>query len=101
MITLTHILGWLGIGLAASLAALVWPFMRGPSGAVVNIVLGTLGSVLGPMLAIVIGHVSPAAPVCIACAAGGAIVTLVLGHLTWSGQAWATRPRRRRATRHA
>jgi len=59
-----------------------------------GIVLGTLGSVLGPMLAIVIGNVSPAAHVCIACAAGGAIVTLVLGHLTWSGQIWAARSRR-------
>jgi uncharacterized membrane protein YeaQ/YmgE (transglycosylase-associated protein family) len=47
---LDSVFGWLAIGSAASLAALMWPFLRGAKAVVVKLVLGPLGAVVGALL---------------------------------------------------
>ncbi len=44
------VLGWVAIGAAASLAALMWPFLRGGAGIFIKLFLGPLGAVAVALL---------------------------------------------------
>jgi uncharacterized membrane protein YeaQ/YmgE (transglycosylase-associated protein family) len=50
MNALDSVLGWLAIGAAASLAAMIWPFLRGGAGVFIKLFLGPLGAVVGALL---------------------------------------------------
>jgi uncharacterized membrane protein YeaQ/YmgE (transglycosylase-associated protein family) len=42
--------GWLAIGAAASLAGMIWPFLRGGAGVALKLLLGMGGSILGGLI---------------------------------------------------
>jgi uncharacterized membrane protein YeaQ/YmgE (transglycosylase-associated protein family) len=50
MNALDSVLGWMAIGSAASLAAMIWPFLRGGAGVFIKLFLGPLGAVAGALL---------------------------------------------------
>ena len=85
MLTATDLLGWVIIGAAASLAGMIWPFLRGPTGALTNAVLGIVGAVTGAGVMLLVFHRGPGSPICLAGAAAGAFAALLLGHATWRG----------------
>jgi uncharacterized membrane protein YeaQ/YmgE (transglycosylase-associated protein family) len=96
---LSHVLAWVCIGLAASLAGCIWPFRRGVGGLVVNAIAALAGAV-GAGLVFVAATQRPAnAPATLAVAAIGAVAALLLVHASWSllGRTAAAR----QATRHA
>ena len=45
MNALDSVLGWMAIGAAASLAAMIWPFLRGGAGVIIKLLLGPLGAI--------------------------------------------------------
>ena len=76
------LLGWLAIGAAASLAAMIWPFLRGSAGVIVKMLLGPLGAILGAVASkAVLPDESPAERLIFA--AVGALVVLGLAQLAW------------------
>jgi uncharacterized membrane protein YeaQ/YmgE (transglycosylase-associated protein family) len=92
MITPTAVLGWVAIGIAASLAAMIWPFRRGAAGVVWNVFLGVSGSLVGAIGSyLVTAKAGPDAPERLCFAAVGAIAALVLAHAAWSS--WAEHAR--------
>jgi len=50
MSILDSLLGWLAIGAAASLAGMIWPFLRGSAGVVVKMLLGPAGAIAGGLI---------------------------------------------------
>ena len=83
MITPATVLGWLAIGAAASLAAMIWPSRHGAPGVVGNLLLGMLGALLGSLAGVAAFQVRPGGHECLAFTAGGALAALGLGHLAW------------------
>jgi uncharacterized membrane protein YeaQ/YmgE (transglycosylase-associated protein family) len=82
MNALDSVLGWMAIGAAASLAAMMWPFLRGGAGVVIKLLLGPLGAVAGAVIShFALPGESPAERLVFA--AIGAIVALVVSQLTW------------------
>jgi hypothetical protein len=76
------VLAWIGIGLAASLAAMIWPMRRGVVGIALNMGSGIAGAVLFALLGRAIGaYPSLAANGSYAFAAVGALFALALVHL--------------------
>jgi len=91
----TYLIAWVIIGAAASLAGMIWPFLRGATGVVGNVLLGVVGAFCGAGIVQVVAHVGPGNPLCFAGAAIGAFAALLLGHATW--RAWRSmRPGARR-----
>lgn len=82
MNALDSVLGWLAIGAAASLAAMVWPFLRGGAGVFIKLALGPLGAVAGALISHAIVPDEPATAR-LFFAAVGAIAALVLTQLVW------------------
>jgi uncharacterized membrane protein YeaQ/YmgE (transglycosylase-associated protein family) len=82
----TSIFGWMAIGVAASLAAMIWPFRRGFLGVFVNLVVGPVGAVTLAFLSLLFWPAgSPhQGPVHLFFAAAGALAALGLVHLAWS-----------------
>ncbi len=79
---LDSVLGWMAIGAAASLAALMWPFLRGGAGVFIKLLLGPLGAVLGAVLShVVLPHEPPIERLVFA--AVGAAVSLVALQVVW------------------
>jgi uncharacterized membrane protein YeaQ/YmgE (transglycosylase-associated protein family) len=88
MNALDSILGWMAIGAAASLAAMVWPFLRGGAGVFLKLVLGPLGAVAGALIShIVLPDEPPAERLFFA--AVGSIAALVLTQVAWTRYARA------------
>jgi len=82
MNALDSVLGWLAIGASASLAAMMWPFLRGGAGVFLKLVLGPLGAVAGALLShAVLPHETPTARLFFA--AVGAIAALGLSQVAW------------------
>jgi uncharacterized membrane protein YeaQ/YmgE (transglycosylase-associated protein family) len=80
------ILGWIAVGAAASLAAMIWPFRRGAFGIVVNLCAGIAGAVLLPLLSYLIVPISRAAGpgTRLFFAALGAVGALGVAHAAWT-----------------
>jgi len=80
------VFGWVAIGTAASLAAMIWPFRCGALGVAVNIAAG-VGGAIAVALSSYLVVPSPSAqdgPVRLLFAAIGAIASLCLVHAVWS-----------------
>lgn len=95
------VLGWAAIGLAASLAGMVWTFRRGALGVAINAVVAMAGAVLVPLISFLVlpptnGADRHEAPGRLLLAALGALVALAIAHAIWTwrldrGRATATR----------
>jgi uncharacterized membrane protein YeaQ/YmgE (transglycosylase-associated protein family) len=82
MNALNSVLGWMAIGAAASLAAMMWPFLRGGGGVIIKLLLGPLGAIAGALVSrLIVPGESPTA--CLLFAAVGAIVALVVSQVAW------------------
>lgn len=82
MNALDSVLGWMAIGAAASLAAMMWPFLRGGSGVIIKLLLGPLGAIAGAVTShLVLRDESPATRLLFA--AFGAIALLVVSQIAW------------------
>jgi len=82
MTAVDSLLGWLAIGAAASLAGMIWPFLRGGAGVVLKMVLGPLGAIAGAVLSHAIApSESPAEQLVFA--AVGALLVLALSQVAW------------------
>ena len=82
---ISHIYGWVCIGLAAAFGAWIWPFRRGLAGLAMNAALGVFGAVGAGTLAVSLGLLgSSRDPLGLPIAALGALVLLVGAHLLWS-----------------
>ena len=82
MNALDSVLGWMAIGAAASLAAMIWPFLRGGAGVILKLLLGPLGAIAGA----VISHLilpNESSNERLLFAAVGAIVALALTQVAW------------------
>ena len=82
MNALDSVLGWLAIGAAASLAAMIWPFLRGGAGVFIKLALGPLGAVAGALISHAVLPDEPATER-LFFAALGAIVALGLSQFAW------------------
>jgi uncharacterized membrane protein YeaQ/YmgE (transglycosylase-associated protein family) len=82
MIDSTSVLAWVAIGVAASLASMIWPFRRGIVGVVVNLAVGVMGAVFVALLSyLVLPHSSdPLTTARLLFAAIGAIAALGIAH---------------------
>jgi hypothetical protein len=90
------VLGWAAIGLAASLAAMVWTFRRGALGVAINAFVAVTGAILVPLVSLLIlPHASAGnryeAPGRLVLAAVGALVALGIAHGIWTWRAHQTR----------
>jgi uncharacterized membrane protein YeaQ/YmgE (transglycosylase-associated protein family) len=86
MIESVSVFGWMAIGVAASLAAMMWPFRRGYLGVIVNLVVGPLGAVALGFLSLLFWPAGRPhqGPVHLFFAAAGALAGLGLMHVIWS-----------------
>jgi uncharacterized membrane protein YeaQ/YmgE (transglycosylase-associated protein family) len=48
------VLGWVAIGMAASLAGMIWPFRRGAIGVVANFLVGESGALVAGLICYVL-----------------------------------------------
>lgn len=82
MSALDSVLGWLAIGAAASLAGMIWPFLRGGTGVLVKMIIGPLGAVAGGLLGrVVLPNESATAHLLFA--AVGALALLGVSQIAW------------------
>jgi uncharacterized membrane protein YeaQ/YmgE (transglycosylase-associated protein family) len=82
MNALDSVLGWMAIGAAASLAAMVWPFLRGGAGVFIKLILGPLGAIAGAVISHAILPDEPPQERLLF-AAVGAIVVLAVAQVGW------------------
>jgi hypothetical protein len=95
------VLGWIAIGAAASLAAMIWPFRRGVVGVVVNLCAGIGGAVAVALLSYLVVPLShgTGSGTRLLFAALGAIGALLLAHAAWTRVAPRLRARVRGGVR--
>jgi uncharacterized membrane protein YeaQ/YmgE (transglycosylase-associated protein family) len=74
--------GWLAIGAAASLAGMIWPFLRGSAGVIVKLLLGPAGAIAGGLISKAILP-SETQGVQLLFAAVGALLVLGLSQFAW------------------
>jgi|SRR5258708_4553876 uncharacterized membrane protein YeaQ/YmgE (transglycosylase-associated protein family) len=90
------VLGWVAIGMAASLAGMIWPFRRGAIGVVANLLVGETGALVAGLICYVLlsegGQEHAYASLLFA--ALGALAALGIAHVAHAG--WE-----RRVSRHA
>jgi uncharacterized membrane protein YeaQ/YmgE (transglycosylase-associated protein family) len=86
------VFGWMAIGAAASLAAMIWPFHRGTAGVVANLATGSVGAIAFGLTSSLFWPAAREGPVRLPFAALGAIVALLVTHSLWH---WRVRQRRR------
>jgi uncharacterized membrane protein YeaQ/YmgE (transglycosylase-associated protein family) len=91
MILADSVFGWIAIGVAASLAGMIWPFQRGAVGVVLNFVIGVGGSVAAALLSFLVLPGAHDAPARLAFAAVGALAALGAAHALWTRRANARR----------
>lgn len=92
------ILGWIGIGAAASFAGMIWPFQRGAAGIALNLLLGIGGAVLLGLLSLLVLSGPHAATARLGFAAVGAIAALWIAHAARGSRSHEHRHQHRRAT---
>ena len=86
MIGVETVLASVAIGMAASLAAMIWPFHRGTVGVVVNLVVGAAGAVAGALFGYFVlpsGQNEPTYTLLVFPAIG-ALAALGIAHLGWA-----------------
>jgi uncharacterized membrane protein YeaQ/YmgE (transglycosylase-associated protein family) len=88
MNALDSVLGWMAIGAAASLASMIWPFLRGGAGVILKLLLGPLGAIAGAVISHLIAPAESSAER-LFFAAVGAIVALAFTQLAWERYARA------------
>jgi uncharacterized membrane protein YeaQ/YmgE (transglycosylase-associated protein family) len=82
---MSHIIGWICIGLAAALVGAIWPFRRGVLGFALNACVAVFGAVGAALLGVPLGiYASSHDPLALPVAALGALALLVIAHLVWS-----------------
>jgi|HubBroStandDraft_6_1064221.scaffolds.fasta_scaffold615263_1 uncharacterized membrane protein YeaQ/YmgE (transglycosylase-associated protein family) len=82
MNALDSVLGWMAIGAAASLATMMWPFLRGGAGVFIKLILGPLGAVAGALIShAILPHEPPTERLFFA--AVGAVTALGLSQFAW------------------
>jgi uncharacterized membrane protein YeaQ/YmgE (transglycosylase-associated protein family) len=82
MNALDSVLGWMAIGAAASLAAMIWPFLRGGAGVILKLLLGPLGAIAGALISHLIAP-NESSNARLFFAALGSIVALALTQVAW------------------
>jgi uncharacterized membrane protein YeaQ/YmgE (transglycosylase-associated protein family) len=82
MNALDSVLGWMAIGAAASLASMMWPFMRGGAGVFIKLALGPLGAIAGAVISHAILPDEPPTER-LFFAGVGAVVALAFSQLAW------------------
>jgi uncharacterized membrane protein YeaQ/YmgE (transglycosylase-associated protein family) len=93
---MSYLVAWVCIGLAAALAACIWPFRRGVLGVALNVVCSIVGAVVAPLLGIATGFSnSPRDPRALLLAVLGALTLLAIVHLAWHRIKLAPRPAHR------
>jgi len=92
--TADTMLAWVVIGVAASLAGMVWPFRRGAAGVAVNMVAGAAGAIAAGLLSyLVLPSARPdSEPARLFFAALGALAALGLAHAAWTRRVHASSP---------
>ena len=90
------VFGWIAIGVAASLAGMMWPFQRGAIGILVNLFVGMLGAVVGALSSFLFlpWATHRETPARLFFAALGALAGLAIVHETWVRVAASVRTRR-------
>jgi len=85
------VLGWAAIGMAASLAGMIWPFRRGAVGVVANLLVGEIGALVAGLICYVYlpWARQEHAYASLFFAALGAIAALGIAHIAHAG--WARR----------
>jgi hypothetical protein len=91
------LLAYIALGVGAALAAMTWPFRRGPLGVAVVLVAGAGGSVGGAALSH--AFLSERSPTHLVFATAGAMTALLIAHGLWFWIA-ARSQRQHLATRH-
>ncbi len=91
--------GWIAIGLAASLAGMIWPFRRGAIGVVANVLAAVVGAVCVPLASYLVlpltnGADRHEAPARLVLSAVGALFGLAVAHIAWMRHAADRRPSR-------
>jgi uncharacterized membrane protein YeaQ/YmgE (transglycosylase-associated protein family) len=82
MSVVDSLIGWLAIGAAASLAGMIWPFLRGSAGVVLKMLLGPIGAIAGGLISrAVLPEESQALQLTFA--AIGALVVLAVSQIAW------------------
>jgi|GEM_PF-1565262 uncharacterized membrane protein YeaQ/YmgE (transglycosylase-associated protein family) len=82
MLIMSYLIGWIFIGLAASLGASLWPFRRGLLGIAMNIGAGIAGAVGLAHVGMALG-LPQRDPLTMVFAGGGAFVMLAIAHGIW------------------
>ena len=79
------VLGWTAIGAAAAIAGMIWPFRRGATGVVVNLLTGITGALLAALGSYLIVPPTPVrdTPARLLVAGLGALAALGLVHAAW------------------
>jgi hypothetical protein len=81
---MSHIIGWVCIGLAAALVGAIWPFRRGVMGFVINASVAVFGAVGAALLGVPLGaYASSRDPMALPVAGLGAVAMLIAVHLLW------------------
>jgi uncharacterized membrane protein YeaQ/YmgE (transglycosylase-associated protein family) len=79
------VLAWVGIGLCASIAGWIWPFVRGVFGIIVNMAVAVAGAVSVGLIAYMLGGPGRTlTTTSFLWAAVGAIGALTVLHLAWT-----------------
>jgi hypothetical protein len=84
MIGFDDVLGWIAIGVAASLAGMIWPFRRGTVGVLLNVGVAVFGAVAVALASYAFLPPVHEGPLRLLCAAVGAIGALLLAHALWN-----------------
>jgi uncharacterized membrane protein YeaQ/YmgE (transglycosylase-associated protein family) len=93
---MSHVVGWVCIGLAAALVAAIWPFRRGVLGFAINAAVAVVGAVGAALLGVPLGiYHSFSDPLGLPIAGLGAVLLLVLAHLAWGRGRHIQRPAHR------
>lgn len=90
---MSHIIGWVCIGLAAGIVGAIWPFRRGVLGFSVNAAVAVFGAVGAALVGVPLGiYSSSRDPLALPVAGLGALLSLALAHLVWTLMRHAHRP---------
>jgi uncharacterized membrane protein YeaQ/YmgE (transglycosylase-associated protein family) len=89
------VLGWVAIGMAASLAGMIWPFRRGAIGVIANLLVGETGALVAGLVCYTLlpRDGQEHAYASLLYAAIGAFAALGIAHVVHAGRA-------RRVTQH-
>jgi uncharacterized membrane protein YeaQ/YmgE (transglycosylase-associated protein family) len=75
---------WVGIGLGASIAGMIWPFRRGAAGVVLNAFIGIGGAIVGAVIGGVLRVYAWNNSTSFLFAAVGAIGALIIAHVIYA-----------------